>query len=151
MILRTGASRTDERGIALVLALFAMVVIGGLVGSSFFVARLEQQSGQNTLFAAQASEAAEMGLRDALATMPPLTVESIAVGEPLPLDTLILENGVTVSRQVTRLTSGLFLIHSHGLRQTGTGQVLATRSLGVMVEVTETGLHPIERGWVQLY
>ena len=50
-----GARRlTNERGIALAVAIFALVVIGALVAGTFFVGRVEHQSGQNTVYAAQA-------------------------------------------------------------------------------------------------
>jgi hypothetical protein len=39
---------------ALVLSVFALVVIGALVAGSFFVGRLEHITGRNTLFASQA-------------------------------------------------------------------------------------------------
>ena len=61
------ASRvSSERGIALAVAVFALVVIGALVAGTFFAGRLEQQTGQNTMFATQAGEAAEAGLSDAI-------------------------------------------------------------------------------------
>jgi type II secretory pathway component PulK len=62
---------SDERGIALLIALVALGVIGALVGGIFFAARLEQQSGQNALYAVQAGEAAEAGLSEAVATLDP--------------------------------------------------------------------------------
>jgi hypothetical protein len=49
---------SDERGIALAVAIFALVVIGALVAGTFFVGRLEQQTGQNTFYVAQAAGAA---------------------------------------------------------------------------------------------
>jgi Tfp pilus assembly protein PilX len=58
---------SDERGIALAVAVFALVVIGALVAGTFFAGRLEQQTGSNTFMAAQAAEAAEAGLSDAIA------------------------------------------------------------------------------------
>ena len=65
----------NERGVALAMAIFALVIIGILVAGSFFAGRLEQQSGQNTLFAAQAAEAAEAGLSDALGTYNATTLQ----------------------------------------------------------------------------
>ena len=51
------ASRvSNERGMALAVAIFALVVIGALVAGTFFAGRLEQQSGQNTFYASQAAE-----------------------------------------------------------------------------------------------
>ena len=68
-------TESDERGIALLIAVFALGVIGALVGGIFFAGRLEQQSGQNAFFAVQAGEAAEAGLSEAMATLDPAALE----------------------------------------------------------------------------
>jgi hypothetical protein len=149
----------DERGIALALALFALTVIAALVGSSFFAGRLEQQSGRNTIFAAQAREAAEAGLTEARAGVDAGTLAALAAGQALGLETLTLGNGVSVSRDVARLTSSLFLIRARGTRLSPAGMVLATRSLGAVVHlvpaptggVPQAELRLAERGWLQLY
>ena len=57
---------SDERGIALAVAVFALVVIGALVAGTYYAGRIEQQTGRNTMYAAQAAEAAEAGLHDAI-------------------------------------------------------------------------------------
>ena len=44
---------SDERGIALAVAIFALVVIGALVAGAFYAGRIEQQTGRNTFTAAQ--------------------------------------------------------------------------------------------------
>jgi len=151
----------DERGIALAIAVFALAVIGALVGGTFFVGRLEQQSGRNAIFAVQAGEVAEAGLSDAIATIAAATLEGLPVGgAPLDLGTMTLADGVSAGRQVTRLTSSLFLIRVRGVRYNVAGTALAERSLGLLVRlgplsdsaadsgrVTRLG----ERGWVPLY
>jgi hypothetical protein len=161
----SGGSRTDERGIALALALFGMVIIGALAGSSLFAGRLEQQSGQNTLFAAQVREAAELGLSEATATMTAGSLAALPIGDAaLNLEAITLGGGLTVTRQVTRLTSSLFLIRARAVRHSTAGRVVASRSLGLMVrrapspapadaptEGTEAVLQWVERGWTQLY
>jgi hypothetical protein len=152
--------RNDERGIALPLALFVLIAVGALVVASFFTARLEQQSGRNTLFAAQAREAAEAGLSQALATLEADALEAIAIGgPPLILDTVNLDNGASADRDVRRLTSALFLIRIQGRRQSAGGMVLATRSLGALVQLVPGAavvsggleLRLAERGWFSLY
>jgi hypothetical protein len=150
--------RPDERGIALALALFALVVIGALVSGSFFAGWLEQQSGRNTMFAAQALEAAEAGLSDVLANADPAAVEALPIGGlSLDLGTLALGTGVTAARQIIRLTSSLFFVRSTGIRRNADGNPLATRSLGLLVRVVPADgamprrLSPVgERAWVQL-
>jgi hypothetical protein len=145
----------------LAIAVFALAVIGALVGSTFFAGRLEQQSGQNAIFAAQAGEVAEAGLSDAMATMAAETLEGLLVGgAPLDIGTLMLADGISASRQVTRLSTNLFLLRVRGVRRSAAGTLLAVRSLGLLVR-----LRPLsdggadsgrvtrleERGWVQLY
>src|SRR3954469_13283388 len=49
----------DENGIALALAVFALVIIGGMVAGNFLVGLLEQQSGRSILLTAEASELAQ--------------------------------------------------------------------------------------------
>jgi hypothetical protein len=143
---------SDERGIALAVALFALAVIGAIVAGNFFAGRLEQQSGRNTLFAHQAAEGAEAGLSDATSNISAATLESLPVGgEPLDLGTLTLEGRVSVSRQVSRLTANVFLIRARGIRTDAAGAPLAARSLGSMVRLVNTDVTVIERGWVQLY
>jgi hypothetical protein len=157
---QAGAGLSDERGIALALALFALAVIGALVGGTFFAGRLEQQSGGNVLFAVQAGEAAEAGLSDAVATVAAASLEGLPVGgAPLDLGTLTLAGGVSASRQVARLTGSLFLIRVRGVRQSAAGTTLAVRSVGLLVRLfpaadgadAEGVARLGERGWVQLY
>jgi hypothetical protein len=153
-----------ERGTALPVALFALVVIGALVAGNFFAGLLEQQAGQNSLFAAQAFEAAEAGLSDLIADADPSGLELLPVGGvPAELGTVVVGERLVVRRQVTRLTATLFLIRATGIRQNADGAALATRSLGLMARVvvepsatepalTAARLSPLaERAWVQLY
>ncbi|MDQ3222095.1 MAG: hypothetical protein M3Q75_01260, partial [Gemmatimonadota bacterium] len=121
---------------ALVIAIFALAVIGALVGSTFFVGRLEQQSGQNVLFAAQAGEAAEAGLNEAMATVEAASLERLPVGGTLDLGVLTVPGGA-VSREVSRLTGGgLFLLRARGVRPGTVGTPLAARSLGLLVRLS---------------
>ena len=150
--------RPDERGIALAIALFALVVIGALVSGSFFAGRLEQQSGQNVLFAAQALEAAESGLADVLTSPVPPGIEALpAGGVALDLGRFTPAAGLSAARDVIRLTNTLFFIRSTGTRRDAGGGILATRTLGLLVRVEPaSGALPerfsalIERAWVQL-
>jgi hypothetical protein len=154
-----GTSRSyDRQGIALPVALFALLVIGALVAGAFFAGRLEQQSGQNSFFAAQAAEAAEAGLAETLADPAAASLGSLLMGgPPADLGVLALGNGITVYRQVSRLTTTLFLIRATGFRRDPAGTALATRSAGLLVRLVappagSAGLAPLaERAWVQLY
>jgi hypothetical protein len=149
---------SNQRGFALALALFSLVVIGALVSGSFFAGRLEQQSGENSIFAAQALQAAEAGLSDVLANANPAAAESLVFGgPPLDLGVLSLNERVTCSRQIIRLTSTLFLIRSTGTPLNADGRPLASSSLGLIVRILPASESVparfsaiAERAWVQL-
>jgi hypothetical protein len=141
------------------LAVFALVVMGAMVAGIFFAGWLEQQSGQSTLFASQAAEAAEAGLSDAMAGMPVAGLEALAIGgAPLDLSPIRLVSS-SASRQVSRLTATLFLIRAVGTRYDAEGGALARRTVGSLVRMAHdsaggdtTAVALLgERGWVQLY
>jgi hypothetical protein len=152
-------SPEDRRGIALAVALFGLVIIGAVVSGSFFAGRLEQHSGQNTMFAAQALEAAEAGLSDVLANADLVALEALSAGRvPLELPPLTVTAGVTSNRQVVRLTSTLFLVRATGATLNADGTPLAVRSLGLLVQIAPASgavpphLIPLrERAWMHLY
>jgi hypothetical protein len=125
----------DEQGIALVVAVLALVVIGALVAGTFFAGRLEQRGGLNSLHAAQAFEAAEAGMATTLAGWTPsaLNARPIGVDTVLPVGSLGGGNGFTTT--VTRLNPTLFYIRSEGQRRALAGDTLARRTLGLLVRV----------------
>jgi hypothetical protein len=126
----------NEKGMALAVALFALVIIGILVSGTLFSGRLEQQSGANTIYGSQAAEAAEAGLSDAIGTTTAPTILPLAVGgAALDLGTVSLGGRVDATRQVSRLTSSLFLIRSNGTRRNASGGPLASRSAGTLVRL----------------
>ena len=131
---------TDDRGMALAVALFALVVIGMLVAGTFFSGQLEQQSGQNTFYVAQAAEAAEAGVSDAIGTLEPGALLALPVGGASNLGTVSLGGRVDVSRQLSRLTSSVFLLQGTGSRRNAAGSALATRSTGTLVRLVTPNL-----------
>lgn len=58
----------DERGMALALAIFAVVIVGALVASAFFAARQEQRVGENTRRLEQSFGVAEYGIANQMVT-----------------------------------------------------------------------------------
>ncbi|MBA2627445.1 MAG: hypothetical protein H0U85_05480 [Gemmatimonadales bacterium] len=139
---RRRAGLRDERGIALAMAVFAMVVIGALVAGSFFTGRLEQRTGLNALFGAQALAAAEAGAAATLAgwdpafTSLPLTRDSV-----LPPDSRLSGNTWYVAT-VTHLSPTTYLIRSEGQRRSVAGTVLARRQVGIWVRLPPEAIDP---------
>lgn len=136
--------RLDRRGMALPVAVFALVVIGALVATGFFVARLEQQSGVNTVLAAQAQAAAEAGLGESaaldLATLSALPVYTGVAGQEVVFAAQQV-HGASAPTQYTmsvrRLNNELFLVRSLGERLSSGGTTLASAELGTFVRIVQ--------------
>jgi hypothetical protein len=135
----------DERGMALAVALFALVIIGMLVAGTFFSGRLEQQSGQNTFYAGQAAEAAEAGISDAIGTATPASLLALtAGGADVDLGTVSLGSRVDVTKHLSRVTSSVFMIRTVGSRRNAAGTAIATRSAGSLLRLVTP--HLLMRG-----
>jgi hypothetical protein len=155
----TRQSRVSQRGIALLIAMFAIVVLGAIVGGTFFAGWLEQQSGENTWFATQAAVGADAGLADGLATVPPASLSAMVPGgPPLLLPPMVLANGVTVQRQAFRSGGNLFVLTARATRLNAGGAPLASAAAGLLVHLLadsvsgEQTVVPLrDRAWVQLY
>nr|MBA3258894.1 hypothetical protein [Gemmatimonadales bacterium] len=132
--------RSDERGIALAVAVFALVVIGALVAGTFFAGRLEQQTGMNTFFAAQATEAAEAGLSEAVASQTAAALLALDPNETNELPLVNVGDHTSATRSVTRLAGNLFLVRSLGSRTNPAGGELARRSLGQLIRLVQADI-----------
>ena len=137
--------RSDERGIALAVAIFALVVIGALVAGTFYAGRLEQQTGRNTMTAAQAAEAAAAGLTEAVGAQTATGLLDMAIdpdvvngGSDLP--ELTVADSVTATRTINRLTENVFLVRSIGTRSSPSGALLATRSIGQLIRLVQADI-----------
>ncbi|HEU4649558.1 MAG TPA: hypothetical protein VFS33_10900 [Gemmatimonadales bacterium] len=136
---------SDERGIALALAVFALVVVGALVAGIFYTGQLEQRSGRNTLYASQAQEAAEAGLAYEVGNWNSTVYNALPNGATLT-DQVRMAVGPTGSQaattfttSVTRLNGTLFLIRSTGERFRAGGNVdqnvMGSRSVGMFARL----------------
>jgi Tfp pilus assembly protein PilX len=138
---------SDERGIALAVAVFALVVIGAIVAGTFFAGQLEEQSGRNTLYAAQAAEAAEAAFNNAVEVATGETFTAMAVGaNPVTLATVTTNGGsATGTAEVSRLGGNIYLIRALGTRTSAGGSELARRSIGSLVRIEAADI-PVNAG-----
>src|SRR5690348_13880002 len=108
------ALRRDRRGIALPVAIFALVVIGTLVAGVFFTARLEMRGGESAMSATRASEGAQAGLQITV----PNTLSlggSLVDGQSLVGSrTQIGTSASYYTYTITRLNKFLYLVRSKG-------------------------------------
>jgi Tfp pilus assembly protein PilX len=134
---------SNERGMALAVAIFALVVIGALVAGTFFAGRLEQSSGQAAVYASQASEAAEAGLIDAVETQlssSGATLDAMLVGDSMDLPTLTTGTRISAARKVRKLTNSVFLVEALGTRRDGAGASMSDRRLGSLIRLNQANI-----------
>ncbi|MGB7212807.1 MAG: hypothetical protein WBC97_09275 [Gemmatimonadales bacterium] len=124
--------RSDERGIALILAVFALVVIGALVAGIFYTAQLEQRSGGNVLAGQQAADAAQSGIDYAIANWSNAWT-TMGAGNSISIaNTQLGTSPEYFSATVTALNGFTYLMTSTGQVKNGSGNVLATRAYGMI-------------------
>ena len=129
---RTRTTR-NERGMALPVALFALVVIGALVAGIFFTARIEIRSGENAMSGARAMEAAQAGLQ--MGAPQVLTVAgNLAVGATTAIaKTQLGTTGSYYTDSVTKLNKFMYLLRSYGTYEIN-GNVTSTRVVAMLVK-----------------
>jgi len=129
---------TEARGMALAVAIFALVVIGALVAGAFYAGTLEQRTGRNTLYAAEAAQAAEAGPTAIMANWDQYALNNMGVGSVTPLGSTYMagRTDMKYTANVTRLNPQLFLISSLGARVDAAGNSLAQRSVATMARLS---------------
>lgn len=132
---------SNERGLALVMALFAILVIGALVTGIFFAGRMEMISGRNSVYMAQATEAAEKGLADAFSGWT-TTWNGYAIGGDSiqPVQVISGATNVRYTNTVRRLQGGNYLITSVGEKLDRAGNVVASRQLARLGKLVPTAI-----------
>ncbi len=128
---------SDERGMALAVAIFALVVIGALVAGAFYASTLEQRTGRNSLYASEAAQIAEAGPMAVLANWDSYALNNTGVGSKVDLGTTAVPNWPHSSYQTTatRLNTQLFLITSLGSLTDASGNLLAQNSVATIARL----------------
>jgi len=83
----------DERGMALAVAIFALVVAGALIAGAFFAGNQEQRVGQNTLRVQQSFGAGEEALNEIVANWQPQTYNRMGI---YPSDSIVVVDTPTL-------------------------------------------------------
>jgi hypothetical protein len=117
----------NERGIALSVVLFALVVLGVLVGGSLFIGTQEQRMGENTRRMEQSFGVAEYGLAERLRTWRTDSLNMIAVGDSVRVGlTTAANRSGTYGGWVYKLNDNLFMLNLVG----GDTMSMANRVIG---------------------
>jgi len=129
---------TDERGMALAAAIFALVVIGALVAGAFYASTLEQRTGRNSMYAAEAAQAAETGPLAVMANWDQYNLNNMGNGSTLSLGTTYMTGRTDMKYTVsaTRLNDQLFLLTSLGSRVDPSGAELARNTVATLARLS---------------
>jgi hypothetical protein len=132
------ARLTNERGMALAVAIFALVVIGALVAGIFYASTLEQRTGRNSLYAAEAEQAAEAGPVAVLNNWDQYALNNMGNGSVTTLGaTPVREHPeLAYANTVTRLNGQIFLIQSLGSRVSPAGDTVAQKSVATIARLS---------------
>jgi hypothetical protein len=132
-------SATD-RGMALPLAMLALVVIAALVSAGFTGALLEYRIGRNALYAVQAAAAAETGAALVLAEWEAHGLQLLAPGESAVPPAASLPGRAGYAPTVVRLNGELFEIRVDGTRTDAAGGLLARREASLIVRRADSAV-----------
>jgi len=122
----------QERGFALVGAVFALVIIASLVAGAFFASRQELSVGRSTQTYERAFEAAEAGINRQVAAWN-TSVNALAVGDSMTMPTYTLPgSNATASSLIKRLNTQLFLIRTTGTSGTSSRTLASLARLQVL-------------------
>ena len=140
----------NERGIALLVSILAIVVVGGLLVGIATAARLENRQAHNTKEMAQAFAVTELGLHETMANWYAGNWNSLGVMEKLPISGSAPQGAGSFSGDVQRLSQELFLVDVTGVSARGgarqrLGTFVKLRALNVEIEASLTSRGPIRR------
>ena len=141
-----GSGARPRRGLALVLAIVAIVVIGALIGGAFFSSTQEYRIGRNSLVEQRAFAAAEMGVNRALLQYGPgsgsLIPTTLATqGQQQVMPPIVTPTGDVANVRVTRLSNNAIWITSEGSAGQEQGGTRSVRRSNLIMNVTRPDIN----------
>ncbi|MCH6547083.1 MAG: hypothetical protein IH798_01440 [Gemmatimonadetes bacterium] len=140
----------NERGIALLMAIIAIVVVGGLLIGVTTSARLENRQAQNTGAMAQAFAVTELGLSETVANWYAGNFNSMAIMDESPISGTAPQGAGTYAGNIQRLSQELFFLDvtgtsARGLSRQRLGTFVKLTPLTVEIEASLTTRGPVRR------
>src|SRR5713101_535568 len=141
---------SNERGMALAVAIFALVVVGALVAGAFFAGTQEQRVGENSRRVTQSFGAAETGLNEIIRKWDPQAINHVrqypldSVAVPLNLADSITPDGTGIyGGYVYRLNDEVYLVVITARDRKSAGGMIgggARQRLGELVRIRTLNL-----------
>jgi hypothetical protein len=130
----------EERGMALPLAVLALVLIAALVACGFAGTLLEQRMGRNALYAVQAAGAADAGAALVVGEWDAQGLDLLAAGDSAVLPRVSLPGRTEYAPTVSRLNGELFQIRVEAIRTDASGGLLARREVNLIVRRADSAV-----------
>jgi len=128
--------RTNERGIALPLVLFVLVILGVIIAGTFYIARLEQKTGDNAVAGTQAAAIAEAGVDSVLANWSPSTYNNMAANTEITMPTVTTLGGnASYTATLRRLNGTIFMVRADGRQAFPGGALRGRRQVSRLVRL----------------
>ena len=128
--------RNDREGMALAMAMFAIVVIGALIAGAFFASTQDFRIGTNSLVAQRAFTAAEYGLNKTMSGWDQARNLAISVGKDTTFNYTTTDgttsDGATSTVRATRINQYTYWLVSEGTAGVGTPVETKRRTSMVM-------------------
>ena len=149
----TKLARGQRDGFVLVIAIFAVVIIGALVAGATFAVTQEHRVAHNAVIEQRAFAAAEAGLNGAL-------VEWGSAASSLSIPAQGDDTSYTVATAagdptvvtVTRLTDSTVWVASEGTAASSDPRLRTTRRTSMVLRLRADTLRPVaQRSWAQLF
>jgi hypothetical protein len=126
---------TQREGIALPIALAAIVAVGALIAGVFFASTQEYRVGRNTLATQNALHGAEVGLNSIVSSWTPARTIATTVGQTVAMKPDTTIGGALVQRQYTRVSPTMFWVTSTAIAGSLSLQARALKRLNTLVRV----------------
>ncbi len=133
-----GRRRGDDRGVALVLVLLALVVVGGLAGAAFLVALTEERVSRNHLDHLHAFAAAEAGVYQPIWNWDARAYNSLPLDGVTPIEGRLADGTGSYRGGLRRLSELLYVVTAEG---TGAGSPARSR-LGLILRLDPLPIDP---------
>ncbi len=121
-------SNRGERGFALAVSIFALVIIAALITGVFFAARQEMKIGENTMSAQRAFSAADAGVSNAIANWNITAWNGLANNATASFSGALPSGTGSWTGTIKRLNGQLFFVQVTGADKNN----LSTRTLGAL-------------------
>lgn len=127
----------SERGIALPLALFGIIIIGAIIAALFTVTRMEQRQGDGSVASLQAFEAAETGLAALVTNWNTGAYNSLATGDSVVNGTVTVGGGAQYQTKIRKVNGAMFVATSEGQLINSNGAIRNRRQVVQVVRLAQ--------------